>query len=330
MQKANQINRIRVQTCEIRDRLDVREVNGASRGISLYYKDGKFMYQGFFTQPLVGKVNSLEGLEEKADVYFRSIRMVGNNLAHLSLVGDREQVRMMCEESRFYMLLDRIGSTMNQDLRVRSYVDISGQQDHWDVLASLDREACYIANRVRLSNNEVELFNIIVVGDRMLGLTKDRQVVIGQLNPDIIEKRDVLLDVERMDEVNSIGKVDHIETIPNSEDLFLVTIRNMVYQFNIWGEMMNFDELDDDVQYINSIKFNHTSSIMATNQGLYEVDVQEMPNMIRATSLPRKIAGAGFMGEFQYAGYTDDPYVLGIHPAIGIFTKSKDNKVYFF
>ena len=330
MKKTNHINRIRVQTCDIHDEMDMRDINGAVRSISLYNKGGKFMYQGFFTQPLLGRVNSLEGLESNADIYFRSIRMIGSNLFQVSLVGDEKQVKKMCKDAKFYSLLDRIGSSMDKENRVRSYIDIAVKRDHWDIIASVDKEAHYLANRVRLNDEEIHIYNILVVGDRMLGLTRDQQVVIGQLSPDIIEKPGVLMDVEMMEDVNKLGKADHLETIPNSEDLFLVTIGNTVYQFNIWGDMTHFDELEDDVLHINSIAFNHTSSIMATNQGLYEVDVQEMPNMVRATSLPRRIAGANLSGEFQYAGYTEDPYILGIHPAIGVFTKTKDNQVYFF
>ncbi|MGF1669231.1 MAG: hypothetical protein ACFCU6_02185 [Balneolaceae bacterium] len=330
MQKANQINRIKVKTCEIRDGLDSRDISNAARSISLYYKDGKFLFQGFFTQPLVGRVNSLEGLEKKAEIYFRSIRMIGTGLFHVSLVGKEDKIRKMCKESNFYTLLDRTGATMDKDIRSRSFIDIAENRDHWDVIASVDKEAFYLSNRVQLNDKETHIRNIIVVGDRLLGLNKDRQVVIGQLTPDIIEKPDILLNVEPMKEVNKLGKVHHLETVPNSEDLFLVTIRNTVYQFNIWGDMTHFDVLEDDVDHINSIAFNHTSSIMATNRGLYEVNVQEMPNMVRATSLPRRIAGSNLMGEFQYAGYTEDPQILGIHPAIGVFTKTKENQVYFF
>jgi len=330
MQKANHINHIKVQTNQIRDGLDIREINGVTRSISLYVKDGKFMYQGFFTQPLVGKINSLEGLEQDADIYIRSIRAIGTNLFHLSLVGEEELIRKMCEESKFYTFLDRIEATMNKDIQSRSFIDIAGDRDHWDVIASVNKEAYYLTNRVRLTDKETMIYNIIIVGDRLLGLTKDQQVVIGQLTPDIIENPHELLNVEPMEEVNKLGKAHHLETVPNSEDLFLITIKNRVYQFNIWGDMTHFDVLEDDVDQINSIKFNHTSSIMATNRGLYEVDVQEMPNMVRATSLPRRISGSKLMGEFEYAGYTEDPEVLGIHPAVGVFTKTKDNHVYFF
>jgi hypothetical protein len=330
MQKANHVNHIKVQTSLIRDELNVREIGNAARSISMYFKDGKFMYQSFFTQPLLGRVNVLEGLEKNAEIYFRSIRMIGTNLYHVSLVGNEKQLRSMCEDPKFYTFLDRAGSAMENESRSRSFIDIAGMSDHWDVIASVDKEAYYVSNRIKLNNKEMSIYNIIVVGDRLLGLTKDQKVVIGQLNPDIIEKPDVLLTVEPMEEVNKMGKAHHLETVPNSEDLFLATIRNTVYQFNIWGDMTHFDVLDDDVQQINSIKFNHTSSIMATNRGLYEVDVHEMPNMVRATSLPRRISGADLAGEFQYAGYTEDPQVLGINPAIGVFTKTKDNKVYFF
>ncbi|MDR8390450.1 hypothetical protein NC796_04805, partial [Aliifodinibius sp. S!AR15-10] len=174
------------------------------------------------------------------------------------------------------------------------------------------------------------IHNVVIVGDRMIGLTPKNRCVIGQLIPDIIENTGMRMEVEPMEEVNKLGSVDLIEPVPNSEDLFLVAIKNTIYQFDIWGDMTRFDELEDEVQCINSINFNHTSSVLATNRGLYEIDVQEMPNMVKTQSLPRRISANHLRDEFEVALYTEDPYVLGIHPAVGIFSKTKDKKLYFF
>lgn len=330
MKKSNQINRVKVLTNEIPAELTSTGINGATRSIALYYNDSKFMCQGFFTQPLVGRMNSLEGLEKGADVYFRSIHMIGSNLFHVQLVGDETKVNEMCNDSKFYTLLGGISTTLNADSRMKTYLEVSHNKERWDVLVSLDKKACYVANRVKLSGKEIRIHKLIVVGDRLLGLTEKREVVIGQLTPDVIEKQNIVLEVELMDEVNTIGKVDLLEPVPNSEDLFLASIKNTIYQFDIWGEMAHFEELGDEVKQINSISFNHTSSILATSNGLYEIDVQELPNMVRATGLPRRITDSNLSGEFRVALYTEDPYVLGIHPAIGVFSKTKKDEVFFF
>ncbi|MDR8390894.1 hypothetical protein NC796_07085 [Aliifodinibius sp. S!AR15-10] len=330
MMKSNQINHIKVQTNEIPDELSRTDINSTRRSIALYYRGGKFIYQNFFTQPLIGKINALEGLEKKADVFFRSIRMVGSNTFHIRLVGKEEDVRKMCKDQACYRLLQGIGESLNTEARTRTYLEVSDKHDHCDVLISLDKKAFYLANNVKVEGKEMRIRNPIVVGDRMVGLTEKREVCIGQLTPDVIEKPNIKLDMELMDEINRMGKVDLLEPAPNSEDLFLVSIKNSVYQFNIWGEMAHFEELGEEVKHINSINFNHTSSIMATDNGLYEVDVKEMPNMIKAEGLPRRISSKDLSGEFQVALYTEDPYVCGINPALGVFSKTKDNKVMFF
>lgn len=330
MQTMNQTNHIKVQTNEIPDELTPTQINVTTRSFALYYKGGKFMCQGFFTQPLVGRINSLEGLERAADVYFRSIRMIGTNLFHVRMVGDEDQVRRMCGDDKFFRLIRGISTTLNEDLRVRPYLEVAGKKERWDALVSLDKQACYRTNHVLLEDREIRIHNIVIVGDRLIGLTPKNEVVIGQLTPDVIENSDMRLEVERMEEVNRLGDVDLIEPVPNSEDLFLVSIKNTIYQFNIWGDMTHFEVLEDEVQRINSINFNHTSSVLATNKGLYEVDVMEMPNMVRVKSLPRRISAPNLTDEFEVALYTEDPYVLGIHPAIGIFSKTKDEQAYFF
>ncbi|MCW9707940.1 hypothetical protein [Fodinibius salsisoli] len=330
MMKANQVNHIKVETNEISEDLSRTEINSTRRSIALYYRDGKFMYQNFFTQPLTGKINALEGLENKADVFFRSIRMVGSNTFHLRLVGSKEEVRKMCNDQACYKLLQGIGESLDTEVRSRRYLEVSDIHDHCDVLISLNKRAFYLANDVEVEGKDMHIRNPIIVGDRMIGLTEAREVCIGKLTPDVIEQPDVKLDMELMEDVNKLGKVDMLEPAPNSEDLFLVSIRNSVYQFNIWGEMAHFEELEEEVKHIHSINFNHTSSIMATDNGLYEVDVKELPNMIKAEGLPRRISSKDLSGDFQVAHYTEDPYVCGIKPALGVFSKTEDNRVLFF
>jgi len=66
------------------------------------------------------------------------------------------------------------------------------------------------------------IHNIIVVGDRLLGRTDQQAVVIGKLTPDVIDRGDLLLEVEPMDAVNALGKIDLLARAPNSDEVFLV------------------------------------------------------------------------------------------------------------
>jgi len=50
------------------------------------------------------------------------------------------------------------------------------------------RKAFYLANYVNLRKTRTRLDNLIIVDDRVLGLTTRREVVIGKLTPDIIER----------------------------------------------------------------------------------------------------------------------------------------------
>jgi hypothetical protein len=195
-----------------------------------------------------------------------------------------------------------------------------------NVLISLDKKAFYLANNVKVEGKEMRIRNPIVVGDRMVGLTDKREVCIGQLTPDVIEKPNIKLDMELMDEINRMGKVDLLEPAPNSEDLFLVSIKNSVYQFNIWGEMAHFEELGEEVKHINSINFNHTSSIMATDNGLYEVDVKEMPNMIKAEGLPLRISSKDLSGESRLPYIRRIPMSAVLIPPWEYFPKPKTTR----
>ena len=58
-----------------------------------------------------------------------------------------------------------------------------------------------------------------------------------------------------------------------------------------------------------------------------EVDIQEMPNMVRATGLPRQVAHSELLDGFRVARYVEDPFVLGEHPSMAIIAKTKGEKV---
>ncbi|RMG68258.1 MAG: hypothetical protein D6715_02725 [Calditrichaeota bacterium] len=330
MRGTPQVNHVRVQTNVLPAELSTAEIYEAARSISLFYKNANFVCQTFFTNPLVGELNWVDGLEKQADVHFREIRFIGPNLFHIRVVGTEDNVRRMCEDPKFYNLLKGLYTTFNEEIRSRRYLEVTDGRERWDVIYSLDKKTYYLANQVSLNGQKTRIRNIIVVGDRLLGLTDNKEVVIGHLTPEIIEQKERLLEVSLMPEVNELGKVDLLETMPNSEDCFLVSIGNTVYQFDIWGNRFLFDTLDGNVKRINAISFNHTRSIMATDSGLYEVDVMEMPNMAKPSGLPRLIANDELKKEFQTALYVEDPYLLGIHPAVGVFAKTRDEKVVFF
>ena len=323
-------SRIKVQTNVMPSELTTAEINEMARGVALSYKERDFTCQTFFTPPLVGEINWVEGLIKNAEVHFREIHLIGPNLFLVRLVGEEGAISRMCQDAKFYNLLRGVDSTLTENIRVRRYIEISGSKDLWDMIVSLDKKAYYFGNKVLLKGNRVHIHNTIIIADRLLGLTDKGEVVIAHLTPDMLEKEEVLLDASLIETVKKLGKVDLLESIPNTEDSFLVSIENTIYQFNIWGDMSHFNALEDEVQQINSISFNNTRSIMATTNGLYEVDVQEMPNMVKAVSLPRHISNPCLKDNFKAAMYVEDPYILGIHPAVGIFAKTKDDKVLFF
>src|SRR5262245_38171711 len=94
-----------------------------ARALLLCYRDGQFTCQTFFTQPLIGQINWLEGLKPDAQVYFREINAIGIDLFHLRLVGTEEDARKMCREAGFYNVLRGIEATLTQETRSRWYVD---------------------------------------------------------------------------------------------------------------------------------------------------------------------------------------------------------------
>lgn len=330
MRTKSDANIIDVQTNVVPVDLTTSTIDETARGIALFYKNKQFVCQTFFTQPILGEINRVEGLEKLADVYIRSIQLVGPNIFHVRMMGDEDKVKDMCRQDSFYDLLRGIGSTLTNEVRSRRYLETTNKKDRWNCVVSLDKKKFHLLNNVLLDKKLIPITNIIVLGDRILGLTKDHKVVLGQLRAEILEREETEMQVELMETVNKIGKITLLAKAPNSEDSFLVTVNNTIYQFNIWGEMLHFNTLDESVKQINSITFNHTRSIMATSNGIYEMDVSEMPNMVRATSMPRQIINPHLKDQFQLALYVDDPYILGVNPALGIFAKNEKDQVLFF
>jgi hypothetical protein len=233
----------------------------------------------------------------------------------------------MCREPGFYGLLRGIDGTLTAETRSRWYLDTASGKERWDAIVDVQRKAFYLANHVNLHRTRTRIDNIIVVGDRLLGLTGQRELVMGKLTPDVIERDSTVLETESMESVNKLGKIDSLARVPNSDEVFLVTAQNRVYHFDLWGTMTGFEELPDSVKQINSVEFNRVRSVLATTEGLFEIDIQEMPNMVRATGLPRQIAHPQLREGFTVARYVEDPFVLGIHPATAIIAKTTNEKV---
>ncbi len=330
MRNTGKTNSINVQTNIIPTHLTTSVLDETARGIALYYKDGQFICQTFFTQPIVGEVNILKGLETNADVHIRSIQVIGPNLLHVRLLGAKPQVIDMCEDSSFYNILRGISTTMTNEIRSRRYLETTSKKEGWNCIVSLDQEKYSLLNNVQLDNTSVRINNLLILGDRLIGLTEDNRVVEGHLAPEILLDKDMKMKVSLLENVNKLGRITLLSKVPNSETSFLVTVNNTIYQFDVWGEMLHLNTLDESVEQINSVTFNHTRSIMATTNGLYEIDVQELPNMVITTSMPRQIINENLKQDFRLALYVDDPYTLGMNPQMGIFAKTRDDQVMFF
>ncbi len=330
MRAADFTNRVKVQTNALPKDLPEAEINETARGIAFYFKNNEFMYQTFFAKPLLGEINWLEGLDTSGEVYFREIDLIGPNLFHLRLVGHEDAIHKMCKGPQIYNLLRGIQKTYDEKVRSKRFLDTTLGLDRWSVIMSLDKKAYCICNYVKLNNKKTRIHNILVVGDRLLGLTTEGKMITGHLTPDLLDKKDLLLDVELFEEANRIGKIDLLEPVPNSDDCFLITIKNRIYQLNIWGDVVLFDTMDESVKEIKSINFNNARSILATDKGIFEVDVVEMPNMVKSASLPRQIVNNHLREGFKTAMYVEDPHILGVSPAVGIFAKTDDEKVVFF
>src|SRR6267378_1671621 len=123
----------------------------------------------------------------------------------------------MCSAPGFYGLLRSIDATLTADTRSRWYLDTTGDKERWDAIVDVQRKAFYLANDVHLSKTRTRIDNIIVVGDRLLGLTVKKEVLIGKLTPDVIERENVVLDMDAMENVNTLGKIDSLARVPNSD-----------------------------------------------------------------------------------------------------------------
>jgi len=330
MKSAYSDNRLRVQTNLVPQELTAIEVNEMARAITFYQKDGQYRCQSFFTSPRIGEVNWVEGLEKSADVWFRSFQLIGCNLFHVRCTGTELNVRKVCEDPNFYRILREISSTFTESLRSRKYLDSGNGREKWNAIVSLDMHRYHLANYVNLDGKRTRINNIVVIGDRFIGLTGEGKAAIGQLTPEIMTMDFGALEADWLQDLNNLGKIDTLEPVPNSETSFLACIKNVAYEFNLRGEQIRFETLDQSVKKINCVDFNHVRSLLSTNDGLYEVEVEEMPNMVRASSLPRLISHPDLKGSFSLGHYIEDPYILGVHPAMGILAKTDSDKVVCF
>ncbi len=321
---------LRVQTNIIPSELTAMETSELARGISLYFKNGKYLCQSFFTPPRIGEVNWIEGIEKGADACIRSVRLIGTSLFHVRWAGSEKKVRQVCSDPMFFQMLRAIGTTLNETVRSRVYLDAASTREHWDAIVSLDKRNCYLANNVELEDKKIQIGNVIVVGDQLLGLTAEGKVVIGQLTPEMFEKENYRLDMTFMDDINRIGKIDTLAPVPNSELSFLACAQNSAYEVDIHGSMIQFQVLDERVKQINHVDFNKVRSLFATNEGLYEIEVEELPQMVRSASLPRLISHPELRGNFAIGHYVEDPYILGVNPAVGILAKTANDRVVCF
>jgi hypothetical protein len=239
-------------------------------------------------------------------------------------------VRKMCEDRAFYNIIRGISTTLNNDVRSRRYLETTSKKTGWNCIVSLDKEEYNLINNVDMDNKMKRIDNLLILGDRLVGQTDDHKVVQGHLTPEVLLRKDSRIKVTLLENVNKLGKISLLSKVPNSETSFLVTVNNTIYQFDVWGEMLHLNTLDESVQQINSVTFNHTRSIMATTNGLYEVDIQEFPNMVRTSGMPRQLINTHLKQDFRLALYVDDPYILGMNNSLGIFAKTQNDKVMFF
>jgi hypothetical protein len=326
----NKSNLLRLKTNVLPPELTKLEMDEVAGSLTLYYKNGKYMCQNFFTPPRLGEINWLEGFEKDADVYIRSISHKGPNLYHVRFIGNEPNVRKVCSDPNFFKMLRGLSHTFTQENRVKRMVDTTIDRERWDGIAYLGAKKCYLANQVELDGKNARIDNVIVVGDRLFGLTREGKAVHTQLGPDIVEKENETLRVTYADNINKVGKIDLLACVPNSENSLMVTCKNHVYQCTVWGDIVRFETLDDQVKRVSSIDFNRVRSLLATNDGLFEIEVEEMPNMVRATALPRQISHPELRGSFKWGHYLEDPNILAVHPSIGILAKTETEKVVCF
>jgi hypothetical protein len=141
-------NRIKVQTNVLPRELTQPEIDETARGIALYYKNNEFICQTFFTQPVLGEINWIDGLDPDAQVYFREINSIGPNLFHMRLIGGEDDIRKMFTNQHLYNLLHGIQRTLDDKVRSRRYLDTTMGKEHFDIIVSLDKKTYWFANWV--------------------------------------------------------------------------------------------------------------------------------------------------------------------------------------
>lgn len=76
----NRTNPIKLHTRPLPGDWTPAEAKEAARAVLLCYGNGQFTCQTFFTQPLIGQLNRVEGLSHDAQVYFRDVTLIGMGL----------------------------------------------------------------------------------------------------------------------------------------------------------------------------------------------------------------------------------------------------------
>lgn len=330
MKSMTQVNVINVQTHELPPELTEETITGYSHGFSLFYTGGKFYYQTFFTPPTIGEMNRIEGLNNRGQVNIRSITKIGPITYHIRCSGDEKSIREMMTRENFYGLIRGMDRTLRKEDLSRRFIDLSSEFDQWNLLCSVSMKQTILLNYVEWNGRRMRLSNLITLNNKFLGISDEQKVYMGHLTPEIFTTPDRLLQVQPLDTVNTLGRIDLISQIPNTDTAFLVAVGNQIFEFTFWGDILHFQTLEENVSRINSITFNNTRGIVATNSGLYEMDVLEIPNMVKPYGLPKQIVNPLLKKEIEMALYVEDPEILGVHHAVGIIAKTEDNQVLFF
>ncbi|GAB4193248.1 MAG: hypothetical protein Kow00108_27150 [Calditrichia bacterium] len=330
MKTLSHINHLKVQTNSISKDFKMNTIENTAKGLSLYYKDGNFYYQTFFTPPILGELNQIEGLANNGQVHIRSVSKIGPNLFHIRCSGKENDVRAMIQHDELYNLTTALEGKLSPVDNSRRFLDMTTQLTPWNLLCSTEMRKGKILNHVKMKGKTIQINNILTINNRLLGITDNSKVVMGTLTPEILEKDNVYPTVEPVDTINNLGKIDLMAQIPNTDEAFLVSVGNNIYEFTFWGDIIHFNSLEDSVHRINSIHFNNTRGLVATDNGLYEMDVMEVPNMVKPLGFPKQIINPTLKQNIEMALYVEDPDILGIQPAVGVVTKTGDNKILFF
>lgn len=330
MKTLSHVNQLKVQTNKISKELNINTIENTARGLSLFYKGGSFYYQTFFTPPVLGELNMIEGIANDGEVHIRSISKIGPNLYHIRCTGRENSIRAMIQNDDLYNLTNAIGERLSATHNSRRFIDITGKQTPWNLLCSTEMKKSRILNFVKLNDKIIQITNVLTINNRLLGITDKSQVVMGTLTPEILDNENLYVTVEPVDTINNLGKVDLLAQIPNTDEAFLVSVGNTIYEFTFWGDILHFNSLEDSVHRINSLHFNNTRGLIATDNGLYEMDVMEVPNMVKPLGFPKQIVNPTLKQDIEMALYVEDPEIIGIQPAVGVITKTGDNKILFF